>query len=105
MSLLRTIRNVGLLGLVFTMAGCIPPGQNSPILASGPAGTVFPEVTGINLEGDRVPLPAGFSGTLNLVAVAFEQDQQPIVDTWIETVDELIANTPGLRFYEVPTCA
>lgn len=94
---------IGLIGWMLAMAGCIPAGQNSPVVGSGPAGAVFPEILGVNLEGEEIPLPTGFAGELNLVAVAFEQDQQQFVDTWIEAINELVAVSPGLRFYEVPT--
>jgi len=98
-----SLKELGTLACLVTAAGCIPAGQNSPVVATGPAGIAFPEVIGINLEGEEIPLPGGFSGALNLVVVAFEQDQQRLVDTWIAAIDDLVAATPGLRFYEVPT--
>ena len=85
------------------LAGCIPAGVNSPIHQSGEAGATFPEVVGIDLEGDEVALPAGFEGRQNLVAVAFEREQQAVVDTWIAAAEPLLAQDVELRLYEVPT--
>ena len=93
---------VGVLGAM-SVAGCIPAGENSSIQTAGPAGVMFPEVVGIDLEGDEVTLPGGFAGRRNLVAVAFERNQQPVVDTWIAAAEPLLARDPGLRLYEVPT--
>jgi hypothetical protein len=84
------------------LVGCIGAGRTSTV---GPAAVPegFPQVVGINLEGAEIPLPAGFEGERNLVAVAFRQEQQAIVDTWIAAVAPLEAANPDLRFYEVPT--
>ncbi|MDE0828380.1 MAG: hypothetical protein OSB03_04200 [Vicinamibacterales bacterium] len=66
---------VGVLGAL-TLTGCIPAGINSPVQSSGATGVAFPDVVGIDLEGEQVSLPGGFAGRRNLVAVAFERDQQ-----------------------------
>ena len=93
---------VGVLGAL-TLTGCIPPGINSPVQSSGATGVAFPDVVGIDLEGEQVSLPGGFAGRRNLVAVAFERDQQAVVDTWITAVEPLLARDRDLRLYEVPT--
>jgi hypothetical protein len=93
---------VGVLGAL-TLTGCIPAGINSPVQSSGATGVAFPDVVGIDLEGDQVSLPGGFAGRRNLVAVAFERDQQAVVDTWITAVEPLLARDRDLRLYEVPT--
>ena len=86
-----------------TLTGCIPSGTNSAIVSAGQPGLVFPQVVGINLDGDSVTVPDDLEGELNLVAVAFERNQQVLVDTWIAEADRLSERYPGLRFYEVPT--
>ena len=97
------LRIVGsLLGAV-TLTGCIPAGINSPVQSNGVAGVKFPDVVGIDLEGKEVSLPTGLSGRRNLVAIAFEREHQPVVDTWIARVEPLLAQDPELRLYEVPT--
>ena len=93
---------VGVLGAL-TLTGCIPPGINSPVQSSGATGVAFPDVVGIDLEGEQVSLPGGFAGRRNLVAVAFERDQQAVVDTWITAMEPLLARDRDLRLYEVPT--
>ena len=41
-----------------TLAGCIPAGVNSPVVATSSAGVTFPEVVGIDLEGNEVSIEA-----------------------------------------------
>ena len=103
MSRSNLLRQFGFLAGLFATAGCIPAGQNSAVEAFGAPGTVFPSVVGINLEGNELALPEHFKGIRNLVAVAFERDQQTFVDTWIAAADELTTEIPGFQFYEVPT--
>ena len=88
---------------VLALAGCISSGQNSTVESNGLAGAIFPGVTGINLEGEEISVPEELNGDWNLVAVAFERNQQQFVDTWIASADELISESPGFRFYELPT--
>jgi hypothetical protein len=103
MSTIRQIRRLGVISAVLAAAGCIPAGPNSEVGSSGTPGFAFPDVVGINLHGEEIALPAGFAGRLNLIAVAFEQSQQPDVDTWIAAAEGLLPQHDGLRFYEVPT--
>lgn len=63
----------------------------------------FPEVQGTNLDGKDFQLPRDFEGTLNLVFVAFQREQQLMVNTWLPTADLLENIHPELRFYELPT--
>lgn len=65
--------------------------------------TVFPSVSGSNLERREFNLPQDFEGKLNLVALAFEQWQQTDVNTWLPTVATLEELYPNLKFYELPT--
>ena len=85
------------------LSACIGAGENSDVGAVATPGTAFPQVVGINLEGEDVALPAGFEGTRNLVAIGFEREHQTDIDTWIAVADELMPLREGLRFYEVPT--
>jgi len=62
----------------------------------------FPEVTASNLEGRRYTLPRDFEGDANLCLIAFEQEQQADVDTWLEGVRPL-REAPGFEVYELPT--
>ncbi len=86
----------------FSLTACIGAGRVSDVGPVAAPGTTFPSVAGINLEGEEILLPDGFAGRLNLVAVAFEREQQADVDTWIGA-SETLASERDLRFYEVPT--
>lgn len=46
----------------------------------------FPDVSGSNLLRQKLELPAGFEGELNVVLIAFQQWQQRLVDTWLPFV-------------------
>jgi hypothetical protein len=64
---------------------------------------IFPRLRARNLEGVDVVLPDGFVGDRNVVAIAFQRNQQSLVDSWIPWFEEQEAVDPGLRFYELPT--
>jgi hypothetical protein len=96
-------RFVGSLLGVLTLTGCIPAGINSPVQSSDVAGVMFPDVVGTDLEGKEISLPTGLAGRRNLVAIAFEREHQPVVDSWIARVEPLLAQDAELRLYEVPT--
>jgi hypothetical protein len=63
----------------------------------------FPDVTGSNLQREKLNLPQDFQGELNLVLIAFQQGQQTQVDTWIPFARRLEETHPGVRYYELPT--
>jgi len=63
----------------------------------------FPSVEGVNLRRRRIKLPDDFAGEINLVAIAFEQWQQNLVNSWIPFLEELERSVPGIRYYELPT--
>lgn len=64
---------------------------------------VFPPVTGRNLEGRELRLPAEFAGERNVVIVAFRQRQQRDVNSWIPALKALQREDLGLEVYEIPT--
>jgi hypothetical protein len=63
----------------------------------------FPVVTGSNLLRQKITLPDGLGGTLNILFVPFYQWQQMEVDSWIPIVQDLEQVHPGLCSYELPT--
>lgn len=63
----------------------------------------FPTVEGKNLDGRRFTLPAGIEGQAALLLIAFRQDQQEEINTWIPAGRALAARYPGLAVYELPT--
>jgi hypothetical protein len=63
----------------------------------------FPIIEASNLEGKKVTLPQDLEGTLNVVIIAFQREQQLLVDTWIPFLELIMNKTPGFAFYELPT--
>ena len=78
------------------------PGGVAPVKVIADT-VLFPEVHGSNLEGRKFTLPADFEGDLNLVFIAFQREQQALVDTWVPFVKDLAVRHSGLRYYELPT--
>jgi hypothetical protein len=73
------------------------------VVVSASDGVRFPKVKGQNLEGRKFELPEDFEAKLNLVAIAFYQNHQEIVNTWLPAVGRLTSKHVGLKFYEIPT--
>lgn len=63
----------------------------------------FPTVSGKNLDRDHFELPRDLDGTLNVVLIAFQRWHQSLVDTWVPFLQQLEAEHPDLRYYELPT--
>lgn len=74
-----------------------------PAQAQPSTPVVFPDVTGRNLEGRTLRLPADFEGERTVVLVAFRQRQQREVDSWMPELNARRAADPGLMVYEIPT--
>ena len=64
----------------------------------------FPEVKGKSLQGNEVLFPSVFKfQDYHMVMVAFEQDQQLDVNTWLPHLETLAASRNVLDFFELPT--
>jgi hypothetical protein len=74
----------------------------APSAAQEP-GLQFPDVTGRNLEGRELRLPADFASERTVVLVAFRRRQQREVDSWLPELAAMRAADPGLAVYEIPT--
>lgn len=66
-------------------------------------GERFPEISAESLSRVRKALPRDFAGRLNVVVIAFRQDQVGLLASWEPYLEELEAELPGVRFYELPT--
>ena len=65
---------------------------------------VFPSLTSSNLNGQEVSMPGGLAGERsNLVLVAFLQEQQKDVDTWLKPLPAIQQAHPWFRYFELPT--
>jgi hypothetical protein len=62
----------------------------------------FPQVTGKNLEGRGFNLPKDFEGEVNLCLIAFTQEQQYDVNTWLDNAKPFL-EIKGFALYELPT--
>jgi hypothetical protein len=62
----------------------------------------FPKITGSNLLRQKLTLPDDLQGEINILLVAFLQQHQALVDSWIPIVGQLEKSFPAVRFYEIP---
>lgn len=62
----------------------------------------FPWLGARDLNGHEVTLPTGLPGEWNVVIIAFQRQQQELVDSWVPWLEERAAATPWLRFAELP---
>jgi hypothetical protein len=85
--------------LLMTFALLVAPAK----VTAQATGMRFPEVTGRNLEGRQLNLPADFGAARTIVLVAFRQRQQREVDSWMPELTALRAAHRGLQVYEIPT--
>lgn len=63
---------------------------------------MFPSVPVRDLEGRPLVTPSCFTGSPNVVIVAFRREHQRLVDSWIPWLEDTQRALPNLRFYEVP---
>ena len=65
----------------------------------------FPTLTTKDLNGNRRHLPDDFKGDINLLLIAYLRQHQDDVDTWVPRLEELEAQHPSFRYYELPVVA
>ena len=65
-------------------------------------GKKFPEVTADSLAKTPVSIPGSAQGKVALIAVAFLQQSQPQLDSWLGPFTERFGSKEGFTFYEVP---
>ena len=63
----------------------------------------FPKLTATNLENREFHLPEEFAGERNLVLIAFQREQQKLLDTWLLEMPRFQQADPGFQYYELPT--
>lgn len=71
-------------------------------LENAPRGIRFPRLVARSLTGVDIELPVGFPGRLVVAILAFRQNQQRLVDTWADRLDELTHRHRHLRWFELP---
>ena len=65
-------------------------------------GKRFPEVTAESLAKTRESIPDSAKGKVALIVVAFLQQSQPQLDSWLGPFAERFGGKEGFTFYEVP---
>jgi hypothetical protein len=97
----------GIPAALLTVAACSRTTSVQPQTpAAGPAsqaGPVFPRVQGRNLLKQDLVLPDDLAGSPTLVHVAFYQQQQLQVNTWLGRNEAFTDAIDGLRIIETPT--
>ncbi|MBT5925335.1 MAG: hypothetical protein HOH33_01815 [Verrucomicrobia bacterium] len=64
----------------------------------------FPEVKGKSLQGNEILFPSVFkSQPYHVVMIAFEQEQQLEVNTWLPHLQTLTESRNDLDYFELPT--
>ena len=64
----------------------------------------FPEVKGKSLQGNEIEFPSIFkSQAYHVVMIAFEQEQQVEVNTWLPHLETLTESRKDLDYLELPT--
>jgi hypothetical protein len=63
----------------------------------------FPTVRGSNLSGDEFTLPTDIEAEYAVAMIAFKQQQQFDINTWLPVASELADKYSDLVYYEFPT--
>jgi hypothetical protein len=101
MSVLRLVMIIGIIIAGAVFAWWLAPAKSKLLISrEGPS---FPLVSGFNLQRQEYEFPRDFGGEINLIIVAFQQQQQTTVNTWIPIAQEIEASFPGFIYYELPT--
>jgi hypothetical protein len=98
----RIALSVAVLGVLIVAAFALtqrPPQDEFPYDPETPK---FPPVKGSNLNEKLFSLPQDFEGELNLVLMAYVQQQQFDINTWLPLAAKLKDEFSGLRYYELP---
>ena len=61
----------------------------------------FPKLQARSLTGAPYWLPRAFAGERNVVLVGFELWHQALLDSWLPSLENLVARLPGLALYEL----
>jgi hypothetical protein len=62
----------------------------------------FPSLVASSLAGKRFELPNELEGDFNLLFVAFHDNQQYMIDTWLASADMLVTAYKRLKYYALP---
>jgi len=71
------------------------------LVTSGSLAQQFPNIDTKDLNGRSLNLPADFNANRALLLIAFEQEQQTQINTWLPFAEQL-ENQGRAKFYELP---
>ena len=95
-NLLKRVSRWGITGLFLSLGGIVGIASDAEM--------VFPEVEGKSLQGEVVQFPDVFSKKpFHIAVIAFEQKQQPEVDTWLPSLKGLLEEREDVDYFELPT--
>ena len=63
---------------------------------------VFPSLEAADLNKQKIQLPGGLAGEVNVLLVAFQREQQADIDTWLPLLPTLVKKHSKLSYYEMP---
>jgi len=100
--LVTALLAVALAGSVYYRHLNVPTPVRAPGTPSDLLGKPFPPLTGIALSGDTVRFPDVGKGQVAVLTVAFIQDGQDKIDSWVTPLEAYLTQTEGVVYYEVP---
>lgn len=63
---------------------------------------VFPSLTSYSLDKQKVALPDGLEGQMNLLLLSFKEEQANDIDSWLPAAQALQHSNFQFHYYEVP---
>jgi hypothetical protein len=82
----------------YTMISSIATAQSSRLLMP-----TFPALSGENLNGKKFNLPQDFPADKTLLLIAFEREQQVVLDSWSQGLDLPNSQIPWVELPVIPT--
>jgi len=70
--------------------------------AQQPKQPVFPPVTSFSLDKQKVSLPGGLEGQIDLLLLSFKEEQQADVSSWLPAAQALQHLNFQFRYYQIP---
>lgn len=84
--------------LILLLLCCLLPSLS----AQQPKQAAFPPVTSYSLDKQKVALPAGLEGQINLLLISFKEEQQNDIDSWLPAAQALQHMNFQFRYYQLP---
>uniref|UniRef100_A0A372IS81 Uncharacterized protein n=1 Tax=Paracidobacterium acidisoli TaxID=2303751 RepID=A0A372IS81_9BACT len=66
---------------------------------------VFPSLTSYSLDRQKVDMPSGFEGQIDLLMISFQAEQQKDLETWFPVAQAIQHSNFSFRYYRLPVSA